>query len=70
MADTATLSPEFQIAIPEAIRIAQKWKVGQEFAFLPRDGSVVIVPVPTIDELTGIAEGADTGNYRDRNDRY
>lgn len=30
----------------------------------------MLVPVPTLDELRGIARGADPTGYRDRNDRY
>jgi AbrB family looped-hinge helix DNA binding protein len=67
---TATLSSKFQISIPKAVREAQGWKAGQEFAFIPKDGGVLLVPVPTLDKLRGIAAGADPSDYRDRDDRY
>ncbi|MBP2558950.1 AbrB family looped-hinge helix DNA binding protein [Neorhizobium galegae] len=67
---TATLSSKFQISIPKEIREKHNWQAGQQFAFIPKGKSVVLVPVPTRDELRGIAKGADTSNYRDRNDRY
>lgn len=70
MADTATLSSKFQISIPKAVRDRYKWKAGQEFAFLPQGGGVVLVPVPELKDLLGMAKGADPTNYRDRNDRY
>lgn len=70
MSDTATLSSKFQISIPKAVRERHGWKAGQEFAFIPKDGSVMLVPVPTLDELRGIARGANKEGYRDRNDRY
>ena len=70
MADTTTLSSKFQISIPKSVREAKGWKAGQEFAFVPRDGGIMLVPVPTIDELRGIARGADPTGYRDRDDRY
>ena len=70
MADTATLSSKFQISIPKAVREKHGWAAGQEFAFIPRGGGVLLVPVPTIEELFGIARGANPEDIRDRNDRY
>lgn len=70
MADTATLSSKFQICIPKAVREELGWKAGQSFVFIPKGKSVTLVPVPTWEELRGIAKGADTSDYRDRNDRF
>jgi AbrB family looped-hinge helix DNA binding protein len=70
MVATATLSAKFQISIPKAVREAQHWKAGQEFAFIPKDGGVLLVPVPTLEELRGMIPNADTSGYRDRRDRY
>jgi AbrB family looped-hinge helix DNA binding protein len=64
------LSREFQISIPEAIRTARKWQPGQKFAFIPKDGGVMLVPVPRWEDLAGSMRGANTENYRDRNDRF
>lgn len=70
MSDTATLSSKFQISIPKAVRTANDWKAGQEFAFIPKGTGVLLVPVPARDELAGLAKGADPSDYRDRNDRF
>lgn len=70
MTGTTTLSSKFQISIPKEVREAQGWKAGQVFAFIPKGNGVILVPVPTLEELTGIAKGANTSDYRDRNDRY
>ena len=70
MSDTATLSDSFQIAIPKALRDARHWKAGQEFALIPKGTGVLLVPVPEASELAGIARGSNTGNYRDRKDRF
>ena len=70
MSDTATLSTKFQISIPKAVRIAKAWKAGQEFAFLPKGTGVLLVPVPELSELAGLAKGANPKNYRDRKDRF
>lgn len=70
MSDTATLSSKFQISIPKAVRVAQNWAPGQEFVFIPKGAGVLLVPVPKLEYLRGIAAGADSTGYRDRNDRY
>lgn len=70
MSDTATLSAKFQISIPKAVRSARQWKAGQEFAFIPKGTGVLLVPVPKLAELAGIAKGAKTKGFRDRTDRF
>jgi AbrB family looped-hinge helix DNA binding protein len=69
MSDTATLSSKFQISIPKAVRDDKRWKAGQEFAFIPKGTGVLLVPVPEMADLAGIAKGAKPENYRDREDR-
>jgi len=70
MSDTATLSAKFQISIPKAVRTAHRWKAGQEFAFIPKGTGVLLVPVPELAELSGLAKGAKAKNFRDRKDRF
>jgi AbrB family looped-hinge helix DNA binding protein len=70
MTATATLSSKFQISIPKEVREAQAWQPGQEFVFIPKGSGVLVVPVPKIEDLAGIARGARNLEYRDRKDRY
>lgn len=70
MPPTATLSSKFQISIPKQVREEQHWKAGQEFVFIPKGKGVLVMPVPELKELAGIARGADPVGYRDRKDRY
>jgi len=69
MAATATLSSKFQISLPKAIRDELHWEAGQEFVFIPKGKGVMLMPVPALDQLVGLAKGASTGNVRDRKDR-
>ena len=69
MTDIATLSAKFQISIPKAVRTARQWQAGQQFAFIPKGTGVLLVPVPELADLAGIAKGADPKDYRDRKDR-
>jgi AbrB family looped-hinge helix DNA binding protein len=68
--NAVTLSSKFQISIPKEVRESQGWKPGQKFAFIPRGRGVELVPVPKLEDIIGIAEGADPSDYRDRYDRY
>lgn len=64
-----TLSAKFQISIPKEIRTEMHLKAGQKLAFLRVGNTLRLVPQKGIDDLFGIAKGANTENYRDRNDR-
>jgi AbrB family looped-hinge helix DNA binding protein len=68
--NAVTLSSKFQISIPKEVREKQGWKAGQRLAFVPKGNHYVLVPVPTVDEIFGIAKGANPEGYRDREDRY
>ena len=70
MAATATLSSKFQISVPKAVREEQHWEAGQEFVFIPKGKGVLVMPVPEMAQLAGIARGARTDDVRDRMDRY
>ena len=67
--DTATLSSKFQISIPKSIRTARHWRAGQVFAFIPRGEGMLLVPVPRLEDLAGLARGASKEGYRDRTSR-
>ena len=66
---TAVLSSKFQISIPKDVREAMQLKPGQRIAFLRIGATLKLVPVPDVEDLFGIARGADTKNYRDRSTR-
>ena len=67
---TTTLSSKYQISIPKEVRSEMGWKAGQKFAFIPKGHGVTLVPIPTIDDLGGIAKGVDPSDFRDKSDRY
>lgn len=70
MTESATLSSKFQISIPKSVRERHHWTPGQQFAFIPKSGGELLVPVPRLEDLLGIAPNADREGYRDRDDRY
>ncbi len=67
---SVTISSKYQISIPKEVREHNGWKPGQKLAFVYTGYGYKLVPVPKLEDLIGIAKGADTTNYRDRNDRY
>lgn len=67
---TTTLSSKFQISIPKVVRDEQRWQAGQEFVFIPKGKGVLVMPVPELKDLAGLAKGARTTGYRDRKDRF
>ncbi|HET7038300.1 MAG TPA: AbrB/MazE/SpoVT family DNA-binding domain-containing protein [Gemmatimonadales bacterium] len=63
---TVTISPKYQVVIPEAIRKALRLKPGQKveaFQYLDR---VELVPVRPVKALRGFLAGLDTRVPRDR----
>ena len=70
MPPTATLSSKYQISIPKIVREEQHWEAGQEFVFIPKGKGVLVMPVPDLGQLSGLAKGEKTDGYRDRKDRY
>jgi len=70
MIASTTLSSKFQISIPKTVREARRWRAGQEFVFIPKGEGVLMMPVPELTQLAGIARGAQTDGIRDRADRY
>ncbi|WP_411728628.1 AbrB/MazE/SpoVT family DNA-binding domain-containing protein [Methyloglobulus sp.] len=64
-----TLSSNYQITIPKSVREEQHWQKGQQLALIPKGKGLLLIPVPSFQQLQGIAAGADVKNFRDRNDR-
>jgi len=54
------------ISIPKAVRVAHQWGPGQGFAFIPNGNGVLLMPVPDLEDLKGLARGADTQGHRDK----
>lgn len=63
---SVVLKPDGTVRMPADIRKAAGVKAGDKFTWVPRGNTIVLVPVMTIAQLRGLAEGADTSNVRDR----
>ncbi len=58
------------MSTPKAVREKQQWRAGQEFVFILKGKGVLVMPVPELDQLAGIAKGSRADDCRDRKDRY
>jgi len=65
----ATLSSKFQLSLPKALRVAMRLQPGQQFELIPVGPVIQLVPKTSIEQLRGIARGANPAQYRDRTDR-
>ncbi len=66
---TTTLSSKFQISIPKKVREQLHLKAGQQFLFVIKGSTLMLVPKRGINEIKGILVGVSTKDYRDRKDR-
>ncbi len=65
----ATLTEKFQISIPKAFREEQGLKPGQQFVFVAKGDTIMMIPRRDISEVRGLLKGANTDNVRDRIER-
>lgn len=63
------LSPKYQIAIPREIRENLGLKKGQKFAVIVKTGVISLVPVPSLEELRGVAKGIEMEEIREDEER-
>ena len=68
MAQT-TVSSKFQVVIPKEVRERTGLQPGQRLSVIATGGVIHLVPVPTLQQLRGIARGADTTGVREKEDR-
>ena len=65
----ATLTEKFQIGIPKAFRDDLGLKAGQQFVFVAKGDTIVMIPRRDINDVRGMFKGANTDNVRDRAER-
>jgi AbrB family looped-hinge helix DNA binding protein len=57
MMSSVTVSPKYQVVIPQDVRNALQIKPGQRLTAMVWDGHIALVPVPTLDELQAMFRG-------------
>jgi AbrB family looped-hinge helix DNA binding protein len=64
-----TVSPKFQIVIPQAIRTQLHIKAGQKLQVLAFEQRIELLPIEPASQLRGFLPGLDTDVPRDKDDR-
>ena len=54
--DTTRLTPQGQVALPESLRMARHWEVGQEFTVTVIDDGILLTPKTLAEMEQAIAE--------------
>jgi len=63
---TVTVSPKFQIVIPQSIREALGLKPGQKFEAIQYLDRIEFIPVKPMKSMRGFLKGIDTSVPRDK----
>ena len=63
--ETVTLSPKFQVVIPQRIRESLNLKAGQKLQMINFEGQVVMVPLRPIKKMRGVFKGMNTDFERE-----
>jgi len=67
--DAVTVSPKYQVVIPQKVREALHVKPGQKMRVLAYDNQVVLIPIRPIQKARGSLKGIDTDVPREEKDR-
>jgi len=68
--DTVTVSPKFQVVIPEKVREEFRIRAGDKMAVIVKHGILHYVPIRPFKETKGMTPGLDVKNLRDKRDRF
>ncbi len=66
---TVTLSPKFQVVIPQAVREALSLRPGEKFQVVSYDGRIELIPVQRMKQSRGFLKGMTARIERTENDR-
>lgn len=67
--DQVTISPKFQVVIPQPIRERLGVKPGQKMRVIAYDDKVIFIPVRPIQAARGSLKGINTDVEREEEDR-
>ncbi len=64
-ANTVTLSPKYQVVIPQRIRERLRLRPGERFHVIHYEGRVELIPARQMKEMRGFLRGMDAHVKRD-----
>ncbi len=66
----ATISSKFQVVIPKSVREHLNLKPKQKITFVEKDRLLILIPESSLEQLRGIASGAEINDFREKSERY
>lgn len=66
---TVTLSPKFQVVIPQTVREALGLRPGEKFQVVSYDGRIELIPVQRMKQSRGFLKGMNAKIDRGEGDR-
>lgn len=67
--ESVTVSPKYQVVIPQKVRQMLHVKPGQKMRVIAYDNQIVLIPVRPVREARGMLKGIDTDVQREDEDR-
>jgi AbrB family looped-hinge helix DNA binding protein len=67
--DIVTVSPKFQVVIPQRVRERVRLKPGTKLQVISFDDRIELVPLRPMREMRGFLKGLDRAFQRDEEDR-
>jgi AbrB family looped-hinge helix DNA binding protein len=67
--NSITVSPKFQVVIPQKVREMLHIKIGQKMQVIAYNNRIVMIPVRPIQEARGSLKGMDTNIEREEEER-
>jgi AbrB family looped-hinge helix DNA binding protein len=68
--DAVTVSPKFQVVIPEQVRREQRIHPGDKLAVIVKHGVLHLVPILPLEKTKGIHRRIGLKGLRDQHDRF
>jgi len=68
--DTVTVSPKFQVVIPQSVRESVGVKPGDRMVVLQKGDVIYLVRVGDIRSMKGFAKGVSSKGVRDESERF
>jgi AbrB family looped-hinge helix DNA binding protein len=68
MSNLTTISSKYQVVIPREVRELFKLKPGQKIMFIPYNGSLRVVVVPSLKKARGMLRGINMDGLREEQD--
>jgi AbrB family looped-hinge helix DNA binding protein len=63
--EVVTISSKYQVVIPKEVRKQFDLKPGQKIMFIPYNGTLRVIMIPSIQKARGMLKGINTENIRE-----